>query len=113
MRKTRCIRLVPHDPLIDKPVENRRVAFRFSVHQHLGSAQRAHFAKQNDVALYTRGNLVEQFLAPRANRCQREQRSGEYVAPIAAHQKVDPRLKKIWKPGSRVAWNPKNPGWPG
>ena len=106
-RESRRFRFIPHDPLVDQTVQNLGVAFRLAVHELLVTAQDAHFAQQYDVALDAGGDAVDDFLRRHRPRGRQRQQGTSQTKndANALHQNVDPKLKKIWKPGSRVLCN--------
>ena len=92
----RSIRLRSDDPLIDEAVQNLSFGFRSAIEELLVTAKSTNVAQQDDVVFDASGDAVHDFLRRKPNRRGSEGGCKENSAnENAAHQKVDPKLKKI------------------
>jgi len=84
--ETRNIGLGSHYPLIDQPVENLGIGFRFSVKELLVPAEQPNVAQEDDVVLNPRGNAVHDLLQCRQfRRIRHEQRNQKNSTRQPAH----------------------------
>src|SRR5260370_27716926 len=97
--KARGFRLGTHDPLVNQPIEQLFIRFRLAIHKLLVAAELAKVTHQNDVIFDAGGDAVDYFLRAQWPGDGQSENSGERSQQrwnqAAAHQKVDPRLKKI------------------
>ncbi len=69
VRKLRGVGFVLHHPLIDKAIEQLRFVFRFSIDQHLVTAEMAHIALKNYVIFHACSDPIDRFLLDVAGAC--------------------------------------------
>src|SRR5262249_11148510 len=91
-------RFVADDPLVNEAVQNVGVGLRLAVEEGLIAAELPDVAEQDDVGFhfgdYAIDYLLRRGVARPTNRNHKHQQSRK--CDPTAHQKLDPRLKKIW-----------------
>ena len=104
--KSCCFGFVSHDPLVDQTIQNLGIALGLAIDELLVTCKHAYIAEQNDVVFHAGRYAVDDFLSgERLGRAKRQDHDKTESEP-RAHQNVDPKLKKTWKPGNRVLSNP-------
>lgn len=88
--------LGPNDPLIDQAVKNLIVGLWLAIEELLVAGQGANVAPKNDVVLHASHDAIQDFLRrERILPAGESGRDSEHENSEAAHQKLDPKLKKI------------------